>query len=180
MVLVGLGIDCLAEVGSKFVGVIKKSHASLGFGSSYFILAALLTLPFIGAQFIGVWQMHSQVDTHAEIYQAIGDWLRTNTTAESKVGTLEVGMIGYYAERPMVDFAGLLQPEITAQLTPNATYEDAAIWAVTKYSPQYLVLHDGVFQKLEQGYAAKQCTPEKHFYGKDYGYNLNMTIYHCQ
>lgn len=100
--------------------------------------------------------------------------------ASAEVGTLEVGIIGYYAQRPMIDFAGLIQPEVAAQLTHNATYEDAALWAVSRYAPQYLVLHDGVFPRLEQGYTADRCQPVKHFIGKDYGYSLDMTIYTCQ
>jgi hypothetical protein len=42
-----------------------------------------------------------------------------------------VGIIGYYAQQPMIDFAGLIQPEIAVQLGQTGSYSAAASWAIT-------------------------------------------------
>ena len=114
--------------------------------------AALLAAIFL-AQGKDLLQLRSQVDPKVKIYQVAGEWLQANTPPNAAVGTQEVGIIGYYSQRPMVDFAGLIQPEVAAQLTPNTTYDDAALWAAQHYHPEYLVLQEGGFPVLQQGYA---------------------------
>ena len=42
------------------------------------------------------------------MYGVVGDWLQDHTPPHATVGTLEVGIIGYYSQRSMVDFAGLI------------------------------------------------------------------------
>jgi hypothetical protein len=96
------------------------------------------------------------------------------------VGTLEVGIIGYYSQRPMLDFAGLIQPEVAQQLKSNTTYEDAALWAVENKRPDYLVLHSGAFPKVERGYVAQHCHLVKQYLKGLYGYTSDMDIYACQ
>jgi hypothetical protein len=83
-----------------------------------------------------------------------GEWMRDRTPPHASVGTLEVGIIGFYSQRRMIDFAGLIQPQVSNQLTAQTTYEDAALWAVEPYRPGYLVLHNNLFPRLEQGYVA--------------------------
>jgi len=180
VVLVGLGVALAAATTNKILRLILKKVSVAGVSRRLITLAALLTLPLFLAQSKDVWQMQTHLDKRLEVYRLVGEWLQTNTPVDATVGTLEVGIIGYYARRPMVDFAGLIQPEIATYLTHDATYEDAALWAVSHYTPQYLVLHDGLFPRLEQGYAAEQCQPVKNFAGKDYGYNQNITIYTCR
>lgn len=118
-------------------------------------------------------------DGRTQIYRAIAAWLYTNTPNDASVGTLEVGVIGYYSQRPMIDFAGLIQPAVAARLDRDTTYADTALWATQNYQPDYLVLHDGAFPALEQDYVAQRCRPVQHFPAATYGYNTNMTIYIC-
>jgi len=179
VVLVGLGVEWVAETGNKIIKLILQESSIHQVNLRLITLAALLILPLFLAQSKDVWQMQNYKDPRLEVYRLVGEWLQANTPVKATVGTLEVGIIGFYAQRKMIDFAGLLQPELATHLTHDATYEDAALWAVSYYQPQYLVLHDGLFPRLEQGYAAERCQPVKNFTGKDYGYNQNMTIYTC-
>jgi hypothetical protein len=110
----------------------------------------------------------------------VGEWLRENTLPAEQVGSLEVGIMGYYAQRPMVDFAGLIQPGVAEQFNTNTTYEDAAIWAVENYFPQFIVLHDGLFNRVEQDHVEQNCEKVKRFKGNQYSYNWNLTIYDCR
>jgi hypothetical protein len=69
------------------------------------------------------------------VYQQAGLWLRDHTPADAVVGVTEVGIIGYYAERTMVDFLGLLEPEVAQALGRGDLY-----WALLRYQPDYLAL----------------------------------------
>jgi hypothetical protein len=69
------------------------------------------------------------------VYEQAGRWLRENSKADALVGVTEVGVIGYYAERPMVDFLGLLEPDVARALARGDLY-----WALLHYQPDYLAL----------------------------------------
>lgn len=112
------------------------------------------------------------------IYRATGEWLHNNTGSGDYTGALEVGIIGYYAQRPMIDFAGLLQPAVALQLKPGNTYQDAALWAIKNYRPEYVVLHRDIFPLVEQ-LIHPRCTLVQQFSGVSYHYAGNLDIYHC-
>jgi hypothetical protein len=158
---------------SPFLGIWGRPG-----GGRIATLALLLLL--ISAQAYDLGQLRQHPDNRLEIYPVVGEWLRDHTPPQASVGTLEVGMIGYYSQRRMIDFAGLIQAQVSNQLTTHATYEDAALWAVERYHPDYLVLHENLFPRLEQGYAAQRCTVIKHFSGKAYGYSADLNIYACR
>jgi hypothetical protein len=74
-------------------------------------------------------------EAKAGIYEQAGHWLHDNAPAGAVVGVTEVGIMGYYAQRPMVDFLGLLEPDVSAALGRGDLY-----WALLYYQPDYLVL----------------------------------------
>ena len=172
---VGLGIAAF--------GQLLQNRADLSTKKRFFTASTLLPLillaPLAVAQIQNVFELRGSSDRRYEVYRQIGNWLRQHTPASAVVGALEVGIIGYYAQRSMVDFAGLLQPDIAAQLTPHTTYEDAAIWTMGCYQPEYLVLHDRLFPRLEQGVVAQRCRSIQKMDGKAYGYSADMVIYTC-
>ncbi len=69
------------------------------------------------------------------VYQEIGDWLRANTPPGATVGMMEVGTMSYYAERHVIDFYGLIQPDIAAHLAQNQT-----AWGPEHYMPDYMAI----------------------------------------
>jgi MFS family permease len=89
-------------------------------------------------------------DQRQAAYRKAGEWLAVNTPPGATVGALEVGIIGYYARRPMIDFAGLIQPEIARQMSPDTTYDHTALWATKNYRPAYLVIPTGWFTEMTQ------------------------------
>ncbi|HJW89639.1 MAG TPA: hypothetical protein VJ436_03250 [Anaerolineales bacterium] len=144
------------------------------------VLSVLLVATLALAQGYSLWNLRRQADPRQAIYRAVGEWLQLNTETDSQVGTLEVGIIGYYADRPMVDFAGLIQPAISAQFTTQTTYQDSALFAVERYQPDILVLHDGLFGQLENGYVAGHCEVVQRFRGEGYRYSENLSVYACR
>lgn len=103
------------------------------------------------AQAQSVWEIHRSTDpavpraalsgfdalpeTSGPLYRRVGVWLRDQTAPGASVGVMEVGVIGYYAERRMIDYLGLLQPEVAAALGRGDIY-----WSIPHTQPDYLVL----------------------------------------
>ncbi len=74
-------------------------------------------------------------EAKVDVYERAGRWLRANTPPGARVGVTEVGVMGYYAERPMVDFLGLLKPDVA-----DALARGDLTWALLHYQPDYLAL----------------------------------------
>jgi hypothetical protein len=174
IIAVGLGLAAVSEL-VKIISQGKKGYSSLAL-----LIPALILMVVFAANSTYLWQLSRRNDSRYGIYKAAGEWLRENTLPGEQVGSLEVGIMGFYAQRPMIDFAGLIQPDIADQFRSDSTYEDAAMWGVEKYHPQYLVLHDGLFNQLEKEYVKQNCVKVKRLKGDEYSYNFNLTIYDCR
>jgi hypothetical protein len=162
----------------KYFPVLNHHRVNLDIHSGQ-ILALVILITLCLAQASSLPRLRQPADRYA-IYRAAGEWLATHTAADAVVGTLEVGILGYYARRPMVDFAGLIQPKVAAQLAAGADYEHAALWAVEHYQPQYLVLFPGDFPRLEQGYVAQRCRLGETFTGQKFSFGKDLAIFDCR
>lgn len=174
VVLVGLGGQALWQAASMLrlpAGMPVRWVQAAGLG-----VLALLLLPGQLRHAVDTFRLN---DPRLDVYRQTGEWLAAHTPPGARVGLLEVGVIGYYAGRSLVDFAGLLQPEVAAQMQPESTYQDTAAFAIRQYSPEYLVLHAGVFPDLEAGYVAGACQRVAQFDGRNLGYNATLDVYHC-
>jgi hypothetical protein len=69
-----------------------------------------------------------------QTYRELGERLRADLPPDASLGTLEVGLVGFYSGRPMVDFAGLLQPEVARHVA-----RDDFLWAIDAYEPDYVL-----------------------------------------
>jgi hypothetical protein len=136
-VLVAEGAEALLSWGAT------KLPDRLIQGTTGLLLIALMT-PLFQSTLSAGWY----ADWRLEVYQEIGHWLKAHTEPGATVGTVEVGIIGYYGERTMVDFAGLLQPEVSLQLDRTTTYGDSAVWAIQHYEPDYVLLHAPTFAAI--------------------------------
>lgn len=184
IVLLGLGISSISRGGpcARPSGpCIRPREAFPSHRTALFYIATLaLLLLLVPAQVYDLGQLRQHPDNRLMIYPVVGEWLLDHTPPDASVGTLEVGLIGYYSQRRMIDFAGLIQPQVSNQLTAHTTYEDAALWAVEHYRPDYLVLHENLFPRLEQGYVAQHCIVIQRFPGKAYGYSTDLNVYTCK
>ena len=192
IVLVGLGVDWIYRRFAmlKRTPAHPKAHApDYGWAAG---LAGLLLLAVLQASLLGLLPgQRRTVDPRLAVYRQVGDWLSSQVSDQSSIGALEVGIIGYYAMRTpghlgaadlatplMVDFAGLLQPEVAVQITRDSQYADTAQWAVEHYHPSYLALNGGAFPDLESGYAAKNCQRVRQMTGV-FASALAVDIYAC-
>jgi hypothetical protein len=76
---------------------------------------------------------------------ATAGWLRENTPPDALVAAHDIGAIGYFSERPLLDLAGLVSPEIIPFLDDEAAVADY----VQRSSANYLVTAPGwPYQRL--------------------------------
>ena len=68
-------------------------------------------------------------------FRAIGEWFNQNTPRDATVAVNDVGIIGYYADRAMIDFLGILQPDVTHAVGRNDLF-----YTIPHYLPDYIVL----------------------------------------
>lgn len=141
------------------------------------LLSVCLLGLFLYAQVSSLRELRQNPDNRLAIYQVAGQWLNTHTPGQATVGTIETGIIGFYARRPMIDFAGLLYPDVAAQLGAGKSYEDAALYVVRHYQPDYLVLQQSLFPKLVAAYVGEKCQAIQTFTQERYPYPL--VIYQC-
>lgn len=69
-----------------------------------------------------------------QAYREAGEWLAAHTPEDALIGVAEVGQLGFYAQRTMTDYLGLLQPAVADLLRRDDLYS----WLVG-YQPDYLV-----------------------------------------
>jgi hypothetical protein len=69
-------------------------------------------------------------------YRQIGQWLEQNTPLEATVAMVEVGVIGFYCERRVVDVLGLVSPKNAESLGERRFAE----W-LESYEPDFIVIH---------------------------------------
>jgi hypothetical protein len=172
VVLAGLGVSALVSLtGQRFPRLSSPIPTLLFF--------MILVIPLLPGQI--QWAGDIPVQTsRLDIYRAVGQWLDANLPPDASVGALEVGIIGYFAHRPMVDFAGLIQPEVAGQLNNGTTSDDAALFAAYKYQPDFLVLQEGYFPKLDQAFVSPNCQAVTTFAGDQYSYPTNLNVYRCR
>jgi hypothetical protein len=118
-------------------------------------------------------------DQRLRIYQAVGEWIQAHTRENVAVGTLEVGIMGYYAQRTMIDFAGILQPTITEKIRNATNYRDSTTWAIQTYHPEILVLVENQIPESAEKMVDSQCTTSIHFEGANYGYRKDLLVVQC-
>jgi hypothetical protein len=144
------------------------------------VAPALLLVLVLAGQISDLVQLGSNLDKRLDIYRDVGRWLSENTSPDSTVGTLEIGIIGYYAQpRTMIDFTGLLQPEVAAQFQEGYGYAKSAAWAVEHFQPDVLVLRVEANRELIETYVAVRCIQGAYFYGDTYDFWTDLVIYLC-
>jgi hypothetical protein len=69
-----------------------------------------------------------------------GRWFGKNTPEHTVIATPDIGAIGYYSGRPVVDLAGLVTPAMVPALVRESPEEAVASFAFASFSrPEYLV-----------------------------------------
>jgi hypothetical protein len=75
--------------------------------------------------------------------RAVGDWVRMNTPEDAVLAAKDIGYIGYYSKRKILDLAGLVSPECI----PYRAKADF-VGPIRKFRPNYFAFSAGQFRSL--------------------------------
>ena len=81
----------------------------------------------------------SRLNDNVRLYIDAAGWLATRTPPRSRVGYYEIGYIGFYGRRPMVDALGLIDPSIAPAVR---VHDFARAFRVSR--PDYILEKPGV------------------------------------
>ncbi|HSH04399.1 MAG TPA: hypothetical protein VLL52_17950 [Anaerolineae bacterium] len=100
-------------------------------------------------------KQRAHINPFLEDYVLVGEWFEANTPASSSVATIEIGAVGYYSERTIVDTMGLVSPGMIGHLD---SWAQTLQFAVNYYWPDYLLvleasawdalINEGWFQEI--------------------------------
>ena len=142
---VGLGLAALFDVAAKLPAPVL---VRAGQGAAVLFGAGILGLQAYATQTRPV-----SDDARQHSYPVLGEWLAENTPRNASVAMVEVGIIGYYSERRVVDILGLVSPGNSESLGAGRRDE----W-LTRYDPDFILLHaplwpheEGVIGAFQEG-----------------------------
>ena len=107
---------------------------------SWLGMAAMLTLVLV-PQWRALLAYHTTSPWPGyRVYVTVADWLRANTPPDASVVMIEIGIIGYYSDRHVVDVVGLVSPGMVGHLYSG---DQTLLYAVTHYWPDYAISLQG-------------------------------------
>ncbi len=98
----------------------------------------LLVLLIYGQTSSALWSHQGRKsDPRVRIYQTASEWFLTNSDEDASIAALEIGALGYYSRRQMIDLYGLVTPELVPYLSRGVdnTIEEA----LRRYEPDFIV-----------------------------------------
>jgi hypothetical protein len=129
-ILAGLGVQLVLE------GIQKLSHRWAYASIARALLLLALALPLLGSATRLRHYYHRPVSPAQSSYTSAGRWLYEHTPPTATVGCFEIGFIGYYSQRRLVDAVGLTHPDVSERVA-----EGRFKWAYLRYRPDYLVIN---------------------------------------
>jgi hypothetical protein len=111
---------------------------------------AALAAVILAAGVVGNYRLWAAGPVNAR-WVELGNFLKENTRADSKVFLEHIGLIGFKSGRPILDNMGLVSPEI---VDLKKKYPDNDEWlraALTQYKPEVVVLYDPQDPKFGKG-----------------------------
>ena len=107
-------------------------------------VGVLLLALVLGWNFEITRRMNAWNDRHVP-YHDIGLWIRDNTPRDASLAAVEIGTLGWFSERPIIDILGLVSP-LNARFVAD---REMGRW-LQHYTPDYVLAHDPPWQ-LETG-----------------------------
>lgn len=127
----------------------------------------LLAFLFIGGQAYG-----RDVRFIESEMVATAQWLNEQAAAEALIAAHDIGAIGYFAQRPLIDLAGLITPEVI----PFMRNEEALLAFVRDRKVDYLVTFPSWYPEMVQHPALKPVYETQASWTRQMGGD-NMVIY---
>lgn len=98
-----------------------------------FVVAVLLLLTRLGA---APFELPRPYESE-ENYTAIGNWIKANSSSDDRVACMEIGYVGYFSQRRILDIAGLIHPQALKEVKRlNLLW-----WFDPQNLPEFIVVH---------------------------------------
>ena len=128
-----MGIFCFVAVG---IDNILNAMCHTPFFRSLGWIAFLSIIVFFPGEGINLInrngsELEARIKERTNINRAVGEWISQNTPEDAKIGVANIGYIGFYANRELIDLVGLVTPDIAQN------YADKSYWYRT-YRPDYV------------------------------------------
>jgi arabinofuranosyltransferase len=75
-----------------------------------------------------------------EAYASIGGWIKDNTPAKATIAMVEIGTVGWYADRRVIDILGLVNKYNAGYIAKGDLYG----W-LYRYQPDYILRHNPIW-----------------------------------
>ncbi len=132
--LLGAGLRQALELGHSLGSLPGRSPA---LGSTATWLARGLLCLLVASYLTAAWQDSLSSRSHParrKIYTRLGEWFRDNTPEDASVAYFEIGYLGYFSQRTIIDPAGLVTPGGAEALRIGKRW-----WFFEQYEPDYYV-----------------------------------------
>jgi hypothetical protein len=130
VLLAGISVCLLLCLGAS----LRRSSVLVG------VLAFLSLVLIVGVQYQFCWYITKWPQGMDPRMIELGKWLRDNTQPDDLIACDQIGVIGYFSKRNVLDTVGLISPEMQA---PNKLPDPKAIWrSIYERAPQYLMVLD--------------------------------------
>lgn len=114
----------------------------------FLIFIAFHSVTTIRKEFLVDWYISDSYETGSIInkgllpYKHFGKWINRNASRKAEVTCIEIGIVGFYGKRKVIDLAGLINPSITRYLEK----EDYDWWIKPYELPKFLIVHIPVWK----------------------------------
>ena len=100
------------------------------------LVAGLLLLPILLAQGAQTYGQAQVAHGYQPAYVPAGRWLAANSDPADAVATIEIGVIGYQSQRPILDTMGLVSADMTGH---QLGWQETLVYALNAHQPAYVV-----------------------------------------
>ncbi len=125
----------------EFIGNVRSNARVV------FLWKSLLVAMCLAFSFLGAWQNARDVKWIETEMVETANWVQQNLPPDSRLAVHDIGAIGYFTDNPLLDLAGLVNPEVVPFIrdeTRLAAYLDAN-------SADYLITLPAFYPSLTSG-----------------------------
>ncbi|MEW5956205.1 MAG: hypothetical protein AB1801_00655 [Chloroflexota bacterium] len=127
--LAGRGLQLVAD---SLAGRLSRPRRGwLAGGVTALLLAVLLAALYPLSREI----VQAHPDWKAQAYPPTARWIARNTNASASLGAIDIGHLGYWSGRPIIDIVGLAQPDVARHIAVG----DFS-YALRRYQPDLVLL----------------------------------------
>jgi hypothetical protein len=130
--LAGLGVEALWQ----YLASRRRRMGPLAWNAALVVVGLIVLAP-LGRAGKSIWDLAHRPPSPAQrLYSATGRWLRQNTLPTDTVGYFEIGFIGFYGDRTMIDPVGLATPGAWSHVA-----QGDFLWAYLAHKPDYVLVN---------------------------------------